>query len=342
MFHDLYRDACLEALRIGNKTTAQTKTETGNSTGTIDSDTFLESIVARIDELHRSGEQAVTLHAKSYRKYQDQWLSLRTRNTCLLCIRRVPQYELRCGHSICEHCVRVFGHASEEGPRFFAVPPCFLCGASAGLHMRVRPPTAGVGGAVHRRRRCSRHHSHHNPRAPGRGALPAMRRSLCRYVPLPPHVSLSRYPPTTSSCGKTRQDRTGQELDRTDMAGAVALSTLFLNGWTAAKCSRAFEAFATTVFRRGQLAGLPGISQLWTVVNNALDDSLPLEVTLKAIFDATTSMTAPSYASTIGAKLALVVAPTWTPVPLLITNVDWPPLPASKSLLANRDRLRRA
>ncbi|KAH6971300.1 hypothetical protein EDB80DRAFT_870901 [Ilyonectria destructans] len=39
----------------------------------------------------------------------------------------------------------------------------------------------------------------------------------------------------------------------------------------------------------------PGISQLWTVVNNALYDSLPLEVTLKAIFDATTSMTAPSY-----------------------------------------------
>ncbi|KAH6956055.1 hypothetical protein BKA56DRAFT_737905 [Ilyonectria sp. MPI-CAGE-AT-0026] len=303
MFHDLHRDACSEALRIGNKTTAQTKTETGNSTGTVDSDTFLESIVARIDELHRSGEPAVALHAKSYRKYQDQWLSLRTRNTCLLCIRRVPQYELRCGHSICEHCVRVFGHASEEGPRFFAVPPCFLCGAYAGLHMRVRPPTAGVGvlcidgGGV-------------------RGIIPTTILELLEEE----HFQLC-----AGVC-----------------AGALALSTLFLNGWTAAKFSRAFEAFATTVFRRGQLAGLPGISQLWTVVNNALDDSLPLEVTLKAIFDATTSMTAPSYASTIGAKLALVVAPTWTPVPLLITNVDWPPLPARKSLLANRDRLRRA
>ncbi|KAH7120043.1 hypothetical protein B0J13DRAFT_567980 [Dactylonectria estremocensis] len=214
VFHDLHRDACSEALRIGSKTPAQTKPETGNSTGTVDgavdSDTFLESIVARMDELHRSGEPAVALHAKSYHQYQGQWLSLRTRNTCLLCIQRVPQYELPCRHGIWEHCVRVFGHASEEGPRFFAVPHCFLCGAYAGLHVRVRPPTAGVGGAVHRRRRCSRHHSRHNPRAPGRrdwlahpnsGALPARRRSQYRYVPLLPHVSLSRYPPTMSSCG---------------------------------------------------------------------------------------------------------------------------------------------
>ncbi|KAH6984112.1 hypothetical protein EDB80DRAFT_625131 [Ilyonectria destructans] len=292
VFHDLHREACSEALRIGNKTPAQTKPETENSTGIVDSDTFLESIVARMDELHRSGEPAVELHAKSYHKHQDQWLSLRTRDTCLLCIQRVPQYELPCRHSICEHCVRVFGHASEEGPRFFTVYHCFLCGAYAGLHVRVRPPTAGVGvlcidgGGV-------------------RGIIPTtilelLEEEIGLPIPVQEHFQV---------CAGVS-------------AGALALSTLFLKGWTAAKCSRAFEAFATTVFRRGQLTGLPGISQLWTVVNNALYDSLPLEVTLKAIFDATTSMTAPSYASTIGAKLALVVAPTWTPSPLLITNYN--------------------
>ncbi|KAH7132983.1 hypothetical protein EDB81DRAFT_888099 [Dactylonectria macrodidyma] len=292
VFHDLHRDACSEALRIGNKTPAQTKPESGSSTGIVDSDTFLESIVARMDELHSSGEPAVALHAKYYHKYQDQWLSLRTRNTCLLCIQRDPQYELPCRHSICEHCVRVFGHTSEEGPRFFAVLHCFLCGADAGLHVRVRPPTAGVGvlcidgGGV-------------------RGIIPTtilelLEEEIGLPIPVQEHFQL---------CAGVS-------------AGALALSTLFLNGWTAAKCSRAFEAFARTVFRRGQLTGLAGISQLWTIVNNALYDSLPLEVTLKAIFDATTSMTSPSYASTIAAKLALVVVPIRTSDPLLITNYN--------------------
>ncbi|KAH7115754.1 hypothetical protein B0J13DRAFT_681344, partial [Dactylonectria estremocensis] len=296
VFHDLHRDACSEALRIGSKTPAQTKPETGNSTGTVgetvDSDTFLESIVARMGELRRSGEPAVALHAKSYHKYQGQWLSLRTRNTCLLCIQRVPQYELPCRHSICEHCVRVFGHASEEGPRFFAVPHCFLCGAYAGLHVRVRPPTAGVGvlcidgGGV-------------------RGIIPTtilelLQEEIGLPIPVQEHFQL---------CAGVS-------------AGALALSTLFLNGWTAAKCSRAFETFATTVFRRDRLTGPAGILQLWTIVNNALYNSLPLEVTLKAIFDATASMTSPSYASTIGAKLALVVVPIRTSDPLLITNYN--------------------
>ncbi|KAH7120075.1 hypothetical protein B0J13DRAFT_532358 [Dactylonectria estremocensis] len=300
MFHDLYRAACSEALRIGNKTPAQTKPEAGNSTGIVDSDTFLEFIVARMDELHRSREPAVALHAKSYHKYQGQWLSLRTRSTCLLCIQRVPQYELPCRHSICEHCVRVFGHASEEGPRFFAVPHCFLCGAYAGLHVRVRPPTAGVGvlcidgGGV-------------------RGIIPTtilelLQEEIGLPIPVQEHFQLC----AGVSAG----------LDRTDMAGALALSTLFLNGWTAAKCSRAFETFATTVFRRDRLTGPAGILQLWTIVNNALYNSLPLEVTLKAIFDATASMTSPSYASTIGAKLALVVVPIRTSDPLLITNYN--------------------
>ncbi|KAH6980571.1 hypothetical protein EDB80DRAFT_262801 [Ilyonectria destructans] len=97
-------------------------------------------------------------------------------------------------------------------------PPCFLCGAYAGLHMRVRPPTAGVGvlcidgGGV-------------------RGIIPTTILELLEEE----HFQLC-----AGVC-----------------AGALALSTLFLNGWTAAKCSKAFEAFATTVFRRGQLAGLP-------------------------------------------------------------------------------------
>ncbi|KAH7110494.1 hypothetical protein EDB81DRAFT_672123 [Dactylonectria macrodidyma] len=239
---------------IGNKTPAQTKPESGSSTGIVDSDTFLESIVARMDELHSSGEPAVALHAKSYHKYQDQWLSLRTRNTCLLCIQRVPQYELPCRHSSCEHCVRVFGHASEEGPRFFAVLHCFLCGADAGLHVRIRPPTSGVGvlcidgGGV-------------------RGIIPTtilelLEEEIGLPIPVQEHFQLC--------------------------AGVSAA----------------------------------GISQLWTIVNNALYDSLPLEVTLKAIFDATTSMTSPSYASTIAAKLALVVIPIRTSDPLLITNYN--------------------
>ena len=64
---------------------------------------------------------------------------------CLVCLRRTPQYNLPCGHCICENCVRVFGNKSKHDPWLFEVNSCLWCGLTTnGVVVKTWPPTAGV------------------------------------------------------------------------------------------------------------------------------------------------------------------------------------------------------
>lgn len=73
------------------------------------------------------------------------WLSIRSDDTCFTCLRRRQQYNLPCGHCICENCVRVFGRRSHEDPWLFDVDSCFFCGiTTSGVVVKILPPTAGI------------------------------------------------------------------------------------------------------------------------------------------------------------------------------------------------------
>lgn len=93
----------------------------------------------------RTVNTSVDLHRLLLFKSSLDWLSLRSDDTCLVCLRRRPQYRLPCGHCICENCVRVFGARNEHDPWLFEVDSCFFCGlTTSGTVVKTLPPTAGI------------------------------------------------------------------------------------------------------------------------------------------------------------------------------------------------------
>ena len=112
------------------------------------------------DDLNRhTTNTAVDLHRQLLLKFSSDRLSYRSDDTCLVCIRRRPQYRLPCGHCICENCVRAFGRKSEHDPWLFEVDSCFFCGlttsvevdsrffcglTTSGVVVKTLPQTAGI------------------------------------------------------------------------------------------------------------------------------------------------------------------------------------------------------
>ncbi len=88
---------------------------------------------------------ASRIHGDNLRRFESYWRQMRSDNTCLVCIRRKPQYGLPCGHSICENCVRVFGECNAKDSLVFEVHKCFLCGLkTAEMIVKVKAPGAGI------------------------------------------------------------------------------------------------------------------------------------------------------------------------------------------------------
>jgi hypothetical protein len=88
---------------------------------------------------------AAGLHRRLLSKYHTNWSRLRSDDTCLVCLRRRPQYGLPCGHCICDNCPRVFGERSKHDPWLFTVRNCFLCGLTTlGVEVKYLPENAGV------------------------------------------------------------------------------------------------------------------------------------------------------------------------------------------------------
>lgn len=105
-------------------------------------DAFLERF-QKLDS--RAVATSVDLHRQLLLRFKSGWLAYRSNEDCLVCLRRTPQYELPCGHFICENCVRVFGRRSQHNPWLFEIDSCFWCGITTdGVVVKVLPPTAGV------------------------------------------------------------------------------------------------------------------------------------------------------------------------------------------------------
>jgi len=90
---------------------------------------------------------AVELHRYNISRFEVQWGSIKSSSTCLICLRRRPQYGLPCGHIICENCVLIFGNSCADDPWMFRLLECILCGAEMPeeVLIKIHPPTAGVG-----------------------------------------------------------------------------------------------------------------------------------------------------------------------------------------------------
>jgi hypothetical protein len=101
----------------------------------------------RMFEQFQNGRTAVSIHQSNLDRFRDQWKDIESDDTCFCCMLRTPQYNLPCGHCICENCVVVFGDDNQDDPWVFHVRRCLLCPHEIAddVTVRVHPPTAGAG-----------------------------------------------------------------------------------------------------------------------------------------------------------------------------------------------------
>ena len=83
------------------------------------------------------------VHQEKLWEHREDWITIRSDETCFACMLRRPQYRLQCGHLVCDTSVRVLGSTSI--PWTFQVERCFLCQLDTlEFSMRIKPPTASV------------------------------------------------------------------------------------------------------------------------------------------------------------------------------------------------------
>jgi hypothetical protein len=106
-----------------------------------------QSFVRYFQDYAPSEKSAIDIHSQNLARFQGRWSEIRSTNTCLCCLRRRPQYNLPCGHCVCENCVVLFGSRCEDDAWIFRLGECVLCKQRPpnNIEVKVQPPTAGVG-----------------------------------------------------------------------------------------------------------------------------------------------------------------------------------------------------
>jgi hypothetical protein len=69
--------------------------------------------------------------------------NLETNQVCLCCLMSMPEKVLKCGHAICDTCVRVFSKLVSKNK--YSITICMICGLHThGQYFHLLPPTAGI------------------------------------------------------------------------------------------------------------------------------------------------------------------------------------------------------
>ncbi|RSL43697.1 hypothetical protein CEP54_014972 [Fusarium duplospermum] len=197
--------------------------------------------------LIQGSKLAAEIHIETLSYYKSHWLNIHSTSVCLACLRRIPSYDLPCGHMICGNCVRVFGEESKDDPYVFVVQRCLLCQVAMpeDICIRMHPPTVGAGilcidgGGV-------------------RGTMPLqiMKRIKDR-IALP--IPLQRFIKVAFGIS----------------SGGLIVADMFINGSSIEDSSDKFEALAKHVFQRRKYVNAPFLPKFLTTLLPLLIDSLP-------------------------------------------------------------------
>ena len=235
-------------------------------------------------------------HRRNLQKFQSFWRRMHSDSTCFVCLSRAPQYDLPCGHSVCERCVRIFANWHHTDSCMFKICSCFLCGLEfPEILVKVKSATAGVrillidGGGV-------------------RGIFPLRILELLNdRVGLPYPIQENFNGAFGISSGKLTPREKCQFIDRYICTGCLSILVLFVNGWSVDVCVNTFESLAKEAFKPRGVLHVPILSYIQRLVVWYLSDSLysadNLKAALKKTFTSDKSIFDCSYVTGIGAKL---------------------------------------
>ncbi|EXU95505.1 patatin-like phospholipase [Metarhizium robertsii] len=97
-------------------------------------------------KFRRAGGEITDILQDSMKRHRKNWSRVEgSTDTCFVCLRRRPEYQLPCSHTLCVSCVKDFGNQCRQNPDRFIVRSCFLCDNACNLVVLDRPPTTGVG-----------------------------------------------------------------------------------------------------------------------------------------------------------------------------------------------------
>ncbi|KAI4940887.1 hypothetical protein J4E91_011144 [Alternaria rosae] len=94
-------------------------------------------------ELDRETLTAVELHKKNLQTIPIDWNTVYSAQICLYCLFHKPENSLRCGHALCDSCIRKFGSRRQQMEHAYCISHCILCQSKSELVVRLKPPTAG-------------------------------------------------------------------------------------------------------------------------------------------------------------------------------------------------------
>lgn len=118
----------------------------------------LQQELLRLASSHKQASyrsHSIAKHRQALALEKGFWQQHVSNKTCFQCLFNQPDFTIPCGHSICETCVRGFGHADKSERHVFKFDGCDLCASSdtePGLRVttnwpweiKLKPPTAGV------------------------------------------------------------------------------------------------------------------------------------------------------------------------------------------------------
>ena len=107
------------------------------------SEAILENLIKMFATMELSKTTAQNLHCEQLKQSCIPWTRIFSNNTCFYCLRRKPEHVLTCGHSICETCIDIFGHAEPTVEYSYHIVACLLCGLGT-LRVTLKPSTAGI------------------------------------------------------------------------------------------------------------------------------------------------------------------------------------------------------
>lgn len=229
VFDLLYRPICVEAL---------TRTSCGSDYTNFLSDDIGRRVKALFLELASDRKSAAQIHAVNLIALRSLLNLMKTNQICLLCIFRPPKRVLRCTHSICDGCVRIFGHGVLSREDRFDIKSCVLCGELGPNLIDLKPRTAGVRVIVIAEGGC-------------RVVLPLksleMLQEFLDEIPLHEVFDFS---------GETSSGMFSFAIHEYPLTVTGGLASLAIFGlkWDVSRCSRVFEILLRRCFRRSRLA----------------------------------------------------------------------------------------